>query len=313
MRNVNCFEINKTDDNHKKWIYMEKLVSVVIPSYNREHTILRAVNSVLNQTYKQVEIIIVDDCSSDNTEDSVSKEFGGNSKVIFHRLKNNSGACHARNKGVELSHGDYVAFLDSDDEYLPKKIEKQILMLEKTGVDLCASDYLRIGKDGKETVVPTYDNQEFLPDLLYLNQITTGTLIGKRQCFVDTPFDESLPRYQDWDLVLRLAKKYSFSFLKENTLIQYFQPFSITNSTSHHKTYVALSTIFSKNKEEYLLHPKGYSQIMWLLGLHSIYNKGDRNIAAIWKGVVANGFSFHRFLIFVMVLCGNKSLVDNFL
>lgn len=290
---------------------MEKLVSVIIPSFNREHTIARAVNSVLNQTYKQVEIIIVDDCSSDKTNEIVYREFGGNNKVIFHQLKVNSGACHARNKGVELSHGDYVAFLDSDDEYLPKKIEKQILMLEKTGADLCASDYLRIGKDGKETVVPTYNKQEFLPDLLYLNQVTTGTLIGRRHCFTDTPFDESLPRYQDWDLVLRLAKKYRFCFLKENTLIQYFQPVSISSSTSHHKTYMALSTIFNKNHDDYLQHSKGYSQIMWLMGLHSMYNKEDRNVAAIWKGVTLNGFSLHRFIIFILVLLGNRSIMDN--
>lgn len=289
---------------------MEKLVSVVIPSYNREHTIVRAVKSVLNQTYKQMEIIIVDDCSSDNTAEIVSQEFDGNDNVIYHRLVRNSGACHARNKGVELSHGDYIAFLDSDDEYLPKKIEKQVAMLERTGADLCASDYVRIGKDSKEIVVPTYESDYFLPDLLYLNQITTGTLIGKRQCFIDTAFDESLPRYQDWDLVLRLAKKFRFCFLKENTLIQYFQPVSITNSTSHHKTYVALSTIFSKNKVDYLSHPKGYSQIMWLLGLHSLYNKEDRYVGALWKGVTANSFSIRRFLIFMLVICGNKSIVD---
>lgn len=291
---------------------MKKLVSVIIPSYNREHTILRAVNSVLNQTYKHIEIIIVDDCSSDNTNEIVSREFGSNSKVIFHRLDNNLGACHARNKGIELSHGDYIAFLDSDDEYLPKKIEKQIMILEKTGADLCASDYLKIGKDGKATIIQTYDSPEFLPDLLYLNQVTTGTLIGKRRCFVDTCFDESLPRYQDWDLVLRLAKKYSFCFLKENTLIQYFQPVSITNSTNHHKTYVALSTIFRKNRDEYILHPRGYSQIMWLIGLHSLYKKEDRCLGALWKGVTENGFSIRRFLIYILIICGNRFLIDHY-
>ncbi len=290
---------------------MEKLVSVVIPTYNREHIITRAIESVLNQSYKQLEIIIIDDCSSDKTEEIVNKKYGNNPQIHFYRLNRNSGACFARNTGVKRSKGDYVAFLDSDDEFLPDKIQKQISLLESTGSDLCATDFLRIDKDGNQSTVPTFINSDFFPDLLYLNQITTGTLIGRRRCFEETPFDESLPRYQDWDLNLRLAKKYRFCFLKEKTLVQYHQPFSITSSTSHHKTFFALSTIFEKNREAYLSNRKGYSQIMWLLGLHSMYNKEDRNISALWKGVVSNGFTFHRFSIFVLVLLGNRSIIDN--
>lgn len=290
----------------------KKLVSVVIPTYNRQDSVIRAVKSVLAQTYKPLEVIIVDDCSTDNTVEMVKTAFESNSSVVFYRQEKNSGACAARNKGVQISKGEYVAFLDSDDEYLPEKLSKQIALLNMRNADLCATDYIRIDKQKKKTIVPTFkpDDEDFFSKLLYLNQVTTGTLIGKRQCFVDTPFDESLPRYQDWDIVIRLAQKYHFCFLKEQTIVQYFQPVSITNSTSHHKTFMALSIIYEKNREAYHDSKKGYSQIMWLLGLHSVYNKNDRNVSALWKGVVVNGFKFHRFLIFILVLLGNRSIID---
>lgn len=290
---------------------MNKLVSIVIPTFNREHTIVRAVESVLRQTYRQLEIIIVDDCSSDNTERVIKDNFASNAQVSYIRLTHNCGACHARNVGVKLSKGEYIAFLDSDDVFELQKIQKQIQLLAETGADLCATDYIRINKRGDEEYIPTFSNEDFFSELLYLNQITTGTLLGHRHCFEDIPFDESLPRYQDWDLNLRLAKKYRFCFLKEKTLIQYYQPVSISSSTSHHKTYCALVKIFEKNRNDYMSSPKGYSQIMWLVGLHSLYTKEDRNVSALWKGVVVGGFKIHRCLIFIMVLLGNRSIVDN--
>jgi glycosyltransferase involved in cell wall biosynthesis len=293
---------------------MKDLVSVVIPTYNREKTILRAVNSVLNQTYNNIEVIIVDDCSDDNTEFVVKEDFNNDLRVLFYKLEKNSGACVARNKGVQLSKGKYVAFLDSDDEYLPTKISKQVECLEDGGELLCATDYILFAEDGSKEYVNTQigSSSVVYKNLLYCNFITTGTLMGRRDCFVNVPFDESLPRYQDWDLVLRLSKKYSFVFLQESTLLQYSQHISITASTSHEKTLKSLITIYNKNYEGYNSDMKAYSQIHWLIGIHKVFVDRRNSYKDLWVGVVRNGFNLRRFLIYIYVKMGLVKLISRY-
>lgn len=294
---------------------MKDLVSVVIPVYNREKTIVRAVKSVLNQTYKNIEVIVVDDCSSDNSRNVIESAFSENNNVHYICLEKNSGACVARNRGVQLSKGKYVAFLDSDDAFLPNKIEKQINYLCETKAQLCATDYIRYRKDGSEEIVKTKpgSQEEVYNELLYCNFITTGTLLGYKECFVEVPFDESLPRYQDWDLVLRLSQKYTFCFLKENTLLQYYQPVSITASTNHEKTLFSLKIIYKKNSKGYLSYRKANAQINWLLGLHGLF-AGKKNVYHnIWLGIYGDGFNIRRFFISILVFFKLKKLLSKYL
>ena len=113
------------------------LVSVIIPTYNRAHCIIRAVNSVANQTYKNIEIIIVDNSSTDNTLDLIKSQ---NKKNIYlYNIDNKGVVASSRNLGIKNSKGKYVAFLDSDDWWLPKKIEISIIELEK-GFDIVYHD-----------------------------------------------------------------------------------------------------------------------------------------------------------------------------
>ena len=100
------------------------LVSVIIPTYNRGRLILDSINSVLNQTYKNIELIVVDDCSTDNTEEILKSI--NDSRIKYVKLEKNSGACIARNKGIELSTGEFIAFNDSDDLWITTKLEKQL-------------------------------------------------------------------------------------------------------------------------------------------------------------------------------------------
>ncbi len=98
-------------------------VSVVIPTYNRAHLVGRAIQSVLNQTYHDFEIIIVDDGSIDNTEDVVKSL--NDPSIRYTRHDQNRGGSAARNTGIKMARGEYVAFQDSDDEYLPEKVESR--------------------------------------------------------------------------------------------------------------------------------------------------------------------------------------------
>lgn len=115
-----------------KRIYIKGLVSVIIPVYNAEDFIGKTLDSVLNQTYKNFEIVLVDDCSKDNSQQIIKKYQASHSEIVYFRQSTNQGAGAARNKALELASGQYVAFLDSDDLWLPEKTEKQIkLMKEK--------------------------------------------------------------------------------------------------------------------------------------------------------------------------------------
>lgn len=294
---------------------MKELVSVVIPTYNRKTTICRAIRSVLSQTYNNIEIIVVDDCSKDDTEEVVNQEFGEDKRVSFYKLDKNSGACVARNKGVKLSKGKYVAFLDSDDEFIPKKIELQVEKIQSTGAQLCATDYTIIYRDGSEGVVKTYNGpkEEVFFELLYCNFITTGTLIGLRECFIETPFDESQPRYQDWDIVLRLYQKYSFTFLKERTLLQYYQPVSISASTDHEKTLFALEVVYERNKAGYNANKRANSQIHWLMGVHGMFFQEKKYKKNMYIGAISNGINLKRLVILLLSCIGIKKIFSKYL
>ena len=116
---------------------MNELVSIIMPSYNTAKFISKTIESVLEQTYKNWELLIVDDCSTDGTYTFIKKEYAGNYKVKIEKLPINSGACVARNRGIELSKGEYIAFLDSDDAFYEDKLEAQIEALKKYQTNLC--------------------------------------------------------------------------------------------------------------------------------------------------------------------------------
>ena len=290
---------------------MAGLVSVIIPTHNREKTIERAVDSVLNQTYKNIEIIIVDDCSTDSTLEVLKSRYGGFANVTIFQLERNSGACVARNKGIDLSRGEYIAFLDSDDAFLEEKIEKQISALEKSGNKLCATSYWRIDASGKKKTihVKTDGGDSLYNELLFCNFITTGTLVGEAKIFKTERFDESLPRYQDWDLVLRLASNYEFDLLDEETLLQEYQPISITSSTSHQKTYNAMKVIYEKHKDSFEKDIRARVQYTWLMGLQSMYTESKR-YDYLWCGVIGHGFNLRRFILWMYYLLGLYHVAD---
>ena len=106
---------------------MQQLVSVIIPTFNRAHLLPRALDSLLKQSYKNWEALVIDDASTDDTKSVIANYIKKDNRFHFYPLKENSGACIARNVGIKNAKGTLVTFLDSDDEYLPQKIEKQVI------------------------------------------------------------------------------------------------------------------------------------------------------------------------------------------
>ena len=128
-------------------IIKDALVSVVIPTYNRAGIIKHCLDTVVKQTYDNLEIIVVDDCSSDNTQEVVMSY--NDDRIIYVRLDKNRRACYARNYGANISHGEYIAFQDSDDTWSLDKIEKQVKVLEESNADVVFCGMTRT--EGKES------------------------------------------------------------------------------------------------------------------------------------------------------------------
>jgi glycosyltransferase involved in cell wall biosynthesis len=202
------------------------MISVVIPTYNRGSLIRRSIYSILNQTYEDIEVVVVDDNSNDNTEDIINKMT--DRRVKYFKLNENKGACFARNKGVELSKGEYIAFQDSDDKWNKLKLEKQLDYLLDKGLDV-VSCKIRIIREKDENIFPKYNNLDN-DDIYINNKISTQTILGKKECFLDIKFDEKLPRFQDWDLAINLVKKYKVEILNEVLVDAYIQENSISKN-----------------------------------------------------------------------------------
>ncbi len=126
------------------------LVSIVTPSYNCGKFISETIQSVMSQSYTNWEMIIVDDCSTDNTEEIANKFCSVDKRIKFYRLNKNSGAAVARNTALRMASGRWIAFLDSDDLWLPEKLEKQIRFMEENGYSFSYHSYSEIDESGDD-------------------------------------------------------------------------------------------------------------------------------------------------------------------
>lgn len=206
-------------------------ISVVIPTYNRSGSIVKAVESVLNQTYSVGEVIIADDCSQDNTEEVLRQI--RDDRIRYCRLPENRGAGGARNFGVERARFDWIAFQDSDDLWFEDKIEKQIAYWEchpDCGMVYCgyeirlASGILHMpdiekqdspearSKMGVESVLAG----RILKPLLVRNTVGAPTILMRKAIFDEVGgFDETMRSLEDWDLAIKVAKEYEIGFVPE--------------------------------------------------------------------------------------------------
>ncbi len=190
-------------------------VSVIIPTYNYGEFIGDAIDSVLNQTYKDYEIIIVDDGSTDNTIE-ILEEYRDKADIRYF-YQENKGPAAARNLGVKKSTGKYISFLDADDVYVPEKLEEQVDILNNNKkVGLVYSDFLYTKKNLHSNYYhyrcKSYDNQEkALQHLWRENYINTSTVMTVKDYLLELGlFNEKFRYAEDYDLWMRLGKNYKF-------------------------------------------------------------------------------------------------------
>lgn len=194
-------------------------VSVIIPTYNYGEFISDSIESVINQTYKDFEVIVVDDGSTDNTTDIIKKY----KNRISYFYKENGGPSSARNYGIKNSKGEYICFLDADDIFLPKKLEFQVAYMETNkndGIGLLYSDYYCASRELK--IIDYYESigfqrqKEAVMYLLNYNYINTSTVMIPRACVDEVGFFNENYRYlEDYDFWLRLGCNYKFAYINK--------------------------------------------------------------------------------------------------
>jgi len=195
------------------------LVSVIIPTHNRAHLIERAVQSVLKQTYDNIEVIVVDDCSTDNTDLIVDKLSSSDNRVKSMRHSTNFGAQVARNSGIKAAKGEFVAFLDSDNEWLSEKLQKQMTLFQESSdkVGVVYAGYFQEFNDGCPKIEHKPRHQGSIYKIALREWVAdTNSLVIRKQILQEVGlFDERVRANQEWDLCIRLAKLVNFAHVSE--------------------------------------------------------------------------------------------------
>jgi len=196
-------------------------ITVIIPTHNRKVVLGRAIQSVLRQTLPPDEILVIDDGSTDHTAEFVSETFP---QVILIKQPN-KGVSAARNRGIRIAKHDWLAFLDSDDEWLPQKLEKQVAVLQtQPDFKICHTNEIWI-RSGKR-VNPKKRHQKFggyiYEKCLPLCVISPSSVMIHRSVFEDIGvFDENLPACEDYDFWLRACIKYPVLYIEEPLIVKY--------------------------------------------------------------------------------------------
>ena len=209
-------------------IRKEDLVSAVITTHNRKELLVLAIESVLNQTYRNIECIVVDDASDDNTKEHIKKYIDQNKiKYIYIPKEESKGGNYARNLGIQNANGEYVAFLDDDDEWFSKKIEKQMAAIKEEpeiGFVYCGTiseknmdKYTRIPQ---EITNAKYEEGDLSKVVLIHIICTTSTILVKKELLeLIHGFDEELKFWQEYEMCIRLLQITRAKLVRENLVL----------------------------------------------------------------------------------------------
>lgn len=294
-------------------------VSVILPTYNRAHLVVRAILSVLKQSYSDFELLVVDDGSTDQTQEVIARLH--DSRIRYIRHEQNQGAAAARNTGIKASLGQYIAFQDSDDEWQPDKLAQQVEILSQSPAEIGVvySSFWRIHGNRKR-IAPSKMTKlaSWLPfksrkldgdihlSLLRGNFITPQATLVRKECFEKAGlFDERMPRFQDWELWLRIAKPYHFKYIDEPFVTLYFTPGSI--SASQRALAEAFELILAKHSEDFHASQQLLAQHLYATG-DLLYQSGELNKGKehLFQAVRLSPFNIVYRLAALLSLCGPK-------
>lgn len=191
-------------------------IAIIIPTYNRQGMVLRAIDSVLNQSYKNFELIVVDDGSTDQTKTWIQRNSDPRLKYFF---TSKTGVAHARNFGVKQTHCDWICFLDSDDAWKKHKLSEQLRFHDHNrGILISQTDdmWIRHSKRVNKKKQHQIREGDIFRQSLKLCLICCSSVMMKKSLFLELGgFDESLPTCEDYDLWLKVTAKYPVGFVSK--------------------------------------------------------------------------------------------------
>lgn len=232
-------------------------VSIILPTYNRQNTVGKAIESVLKQTYPYFELLVIDDGSTDQTEELVCAL--EDERVKYYKLEQNGGQSKARNYGMKEAQYSYIAFEDSDDLWHPNKLEIQMQAMQNAGKDVgfCYHKLrYNLGK-GQSIILPDEKiavekkSGDIYAQLLWDNLIGMPTLLMKKECLEEIGYlDEQMACLEDYDFALRLAEKYKAIFVEEILLEAEFSNTGVSGNS--YQYLLASCVLVQKYKKDYL-------------------------------------------------------------
>ncbi|MBQ3704989.1 MAG: glycosyltransferase family 2 protein [Clostridia bacterium] len=258
---------------------MSPVISVIIPTYNRAGTLMQAIDSVLaQQDVASFEVLVMDDGSTDNTPEMMAQ--AEDPRIQYVRLFH-QGACAARNAGIRRARGKYIAFQDSDDIWNPVKLSTQMRVLEETGADVVFHAYQfhdrSTGYEGRYPEITVPEGFVTTEQLLKKNLMSTQMVFGKTECFRKVSFNAKYPRFQDWDLAIRLSHVYKLYYAAEVMADVYMQEDSI--SAKPELALEALNLMIWENLEDLAASHGAYESMMEKYAYYAMQN-GNRELTA---------------------------------
>lgn len=249
-------------------------ISVIIPTYNRKKTLARAIQSVINQSFSPFEILIIDDGSNDGTEEWVKENFQ-NIKYIY---QNNHGVSSARNIGIENAYGDWVAFLDSDDEWLPNKLYEQVKAIDSNPDakffhtnEIWIRNGVRVNQMKKHKKYGGYIFEKCLD----ICRVSPSSVLIQKEVFDNIGvFDESLKVCEDYDLWLRITSKYPVVFLDEPLIYKYGGHADQLSKVNDGIESYRIQSLEKIIKSGYLSDEQKVKAVNALVNKMNIYSKG---------------------------------------
>jgi glycosyltransferase involved in cell wall biosynthesis len=292
-------------------IYNKK-VSVIIPTHNRAELLRAAIVSVLNQTFKDIEIIVADDRSTDHTREVVRSFRDKRIKYITNH--NNLGPSATRNYAILESKGEYIAFLDDDDEWVPEKLQKQVALLDQSPPIICGvySDRLIIDRLTNKIISEGLQSNKvrgnLLSQLTMHNQINTCTVLLRKRCLDKVGlFDETISYMEDRELWIRLSLNWDFEYINEPLTRTYVHKQGHLSARlkeqieGREKLLTKYSNLFNQDRKNWsklhLLQGAQYCQLKNM-------KKGRKNFI---KGIKIYPFNFNAYLYLLSAVLGSNA------
>ncbi len=256
------------------------LVSFIIPVYNQAPFLSDTLNSVLNQTYSNLEIILIDDGSTDDSQ-KIGRKYETMDSRIHYVWQANRGPSAARNRGIQESKGAFIFLLDGDDLIDPKLIESDLAEFRThPEIDIIYTAFHIIDDQGQ--IIGEVHNQQYVPEdllalLFFRNLIGPGAIMARRHCLVDHPYQEDLKHAEDYELLLRLAHHYRFHYLDQPLRSYRRHQANVSNDlAAHHQATIEVINQYSSIHIQEVVARSTFSIEQKTLLLGKIYYTHDR-------------------------------------